>query len=1223
MSFLQPTWLCRLSLLLTLCCLNTQAAFAAASHLRINEVMASNATTIPDEDGDYEDWIELYNAGSETIHLLGFGLSDDYGNPFRWVFPEISIDPGEYLLVWASGKNRNNPSQPLHTNFSISSAGEEVLITHPDGTLLDELEPTPIPTDISYGRQPDGLGPWMYFDEPTPGAANDTPGAYGLLDPPVFSLHGGFFQDDQLLLIEHGDPEAVIVYSLDGSEPCLENLQGTSYTYKNDYPFHPDDPFGVFLEHSYTSHLYGEGISLGDRSPEPDKLTRISATVQTPDYMPPDPVYKGQVVRARAFREGMLPSAIVTHSYFFHPDGAGRFSLPILSVAIQEDWLFDYHLGIYTPGLDADQWRLDNPGETFTWPYRGNFRRRGDEWEYRTHLELFEGPGKERSFSQDLGLRIHGGATRSFPAKSLRIYARNMYGSSHMVHHFFGGPSQAYKRLIVRNSGNDFPTSVWRPDHTSRTMFRDAAIQRIVGHMHFDTQAYRPVILFINGEYWGVHNIRERYDKHYLHRRYGVDEDQLDILTGKDEVKEGDNLHFRETIQYIENHGVVEDHHYQWVMTRMDTENFIDYQIANIFADNTDWPGNNIDFWRLRTATFDPSAPQGHDGRWRWLLFDMDFGFGLVPLGGGPAYAHNTLDFATTTEGSSWPNPPWSTFLLRSLLENEGFRHQFINRFADQLNTAFLPERTTSIIEEMQAAIAPEMAEHFTRWVYPEGLEEWSGHVEVMQRFALHRPLHQRLHIMEQFGLTGTVNVRVDVSNQLMGHVRVNTVDIRPGTPGVDDYPYPWQGKYFRSVPIELEAIPAPGYLFSHWEGSVQGTDAVAVIDLSSDVQVMAHFEKIDEPVLIHYWLFDTSIPNDTPLEWLDASYSPPGGAAIEYHSCLEGYPYDPSHPLWRKASMERRNQPAIINYRPEGNDGIPYSQANMRGLQVRQPFRDGNRENTMVWHLPTSGFTDIVLRFAARDEGAAGKLLVDYQWQDGQDQWTTEGMAESELSLHQAYQLYEVDFSPVPRAGNNPHFRVRVRFDGADMEADMGDRVSFNNISLDGVSLEAHTIHAVAGSNGSIFPSGRVAVHHGGDVPFMITPLPNHRVRALYVDGQERTDELHQVDEGLWQFTFEGIATDHHLHVSFVLKDEMIEQDDEGVLLYPNPANDRLHVATKDVQIERIRILGTGGRLFLDHGGLNTISYTLDTSVLRNGFYIVEIRTSKGRLARKLQVIR
>jgi hypothetical protein len=206
--------------------------------------------------------------------------------------------------------------------------------------------------------------------------------------------------------------------------------------------------------------------------------------------------------------------------------------------------------------------------------------------------------------------------------------------------------------------------------------------------------------------------------------------------------------------------------------------------------------------------------------------------------------------------------------------------------------------------------------------------------------------------------------------------------------------------------------------------------------------------------ILIHYWLFDTSIPNDIPLENLDAFYSILNGGTIIYHSALAGYPFDPDHPDWRKAAMERRNAPTPINYRPEGNSSIPYEDLDMRGLQIKQPFTGDGGENTMVFHLPTTDFDDVIFRFAAKDEDAADNLVIDYSVVQGTPEWITTGLSNSTPALSSEYQLFEFDFSNISSSDDNPDFKVRIRFAGSNMSADEGNRVTFNNFSLDGNSI-------------------------------------------------------------------------------------------------------------------------------------------------------------------------
>lgn len=1040
-------------------------------------------------------------------------------------------------------------------------------------------------------------------------------------DPPVFSHPGGFFTEAFELTLTHPDPDVTIIYTLDGSTPCHENLNGSPFSYKNQYAFDPGDPMGEFLSDTILSRIYQDKIYIYNRSGEADRLAQKSSTVHQPYYFPQEPVMKAIIVRARAFREGMEPGKTITHTYFVIPDSAVRFSLPVVSLVMDEDNLFDYEHGIYTAGLTADQWRLDNPDLYYSWPFQGNFFGVGDEWEYPAHFEYFEQMQGLQVFAQETGLRIHGGATRAFPLKSFRIYAREDLGNAHLNYPFFDNrPDTAYKRLVLRNSGNDFPTDI-DPWSVNETMFRDAAIQEIVRHLHIETMSCDPVAVFLNGEYWGILNIRERYDKHFLQRVFGVDHDNIDLLTGKDAVKEGDNLHFVETWDYIINNGLENDDHYAYIQTRIDVENFIDYQISNIFANNTDWPGNNIDFWRLRTDAYLPLSQYGHDGRWRWLLYDTDFGFGL--RGGEHSYAHNTLAFATEENGPVWPNPPWSTFLLRSFLMNEDFKIQFINRFADQLNTGFLPERTKEIIESFKWRIASEMAEHITRWGYPDSYAAWEENVNVMLSFAENRPTHQKDHILQYFDIETTISIQLDVDNPSEGTIRINTIHISSTTPGVNDNPYPWTGQYFKRVPVEIEAIPEDGYEFSHWEGSVKEISPLVRFDSGGDLSMKAYFKKAEERPLIYYWLFDVTLPNNTPLEVVEPHFSSTNfGAQLNYHSALAGYPFTSGHPDWRKASMERRNAPTAINYRPEGNDGIAFEDANMRGIQIRQPFTGDGGENTLIFQLPADGFKDLIFSFAAKDEGAAGFLTVDYSVEPGEPVWITDGLLKANYSLHEEYQLFQVNFTYIHFVNGNPDFKIRIRFGGADMSADNGDRVTFNNCSLDG--RECSRLFVIeAGTNqlGEINPSGKFDLVECSKREFILTPFKNHALIDLILNGMSVMDQV-QINPENKSGVYQMVNPDNnkHLFAKFGYDPELLE-DANNINIYPNPSVGIVHF-TSEQEMHNVEIFDYSGRKVMswDCNGLYNM---INVSHLDPGVYFIRVHTGSASSVRKIVIVK
>jgi|LSQX01.1.fsa_nt_gb hypothetical protein len=987
--------------------------------IAINEVMASNFSTIADEDGDYEDWIELYNYGTEPINLYSYGLSDSYNKPYKWVFPEITIQPGEFLLIFASSKNRTDPAHQLHTNYGISADGEEIILTDPNGVLVDELLPTPLLSDISYGRSPDGIGTWFFFNEPTPGFPNHTQTFNEVLDPPIFSHMGGFYNEPFELNITHNDPDVTIVYTLDGSIPDTTCFPGCNYEFKNSYPQEPGQPFGPFLLNTYQSHLYNSVIPIYDRSEEQEKISQISSTWHfNPTYFPSIKQKKGIPVRARAFKSGAIASVINTNTYFLFNSGENPYTLPLISISIQEDALFDYYNGIYVAGLDFDNWRINNPNITASIHSPGNYSRKGVEWEYPAHFEFLPAQEEITALSLRMGLRLHGKSTKTAPVKSLRLYARSGYGSEYFNYPFFGdNQDNSFKRILLRNSGNDY----------NQTLFRDAFYQSCVKHLNFDTQDYEPSILFINGIYWGIHNIRERFDKHYLARVYGIDPENIDLLEINGTPVEGNDIHYNSMRNYIKNNSMADPVHYQYITTQMDIENFMDYQIAEIFGRNTDWPGNNIKYWRLRTNEYQPQAPKGHDGRWRWLMYDTDFVFGIS--GGADAYTHNTLEFATAPGGTGWPNPDWSTFLLRNLLINQEFQQNFINRFADLINTTFRSDRLINMITQMKERLQPEMAQHINRWESPPTIRYWNSKIDIMIDFAQQRPFYQRQHIREHFDIESDIDVTLDVSNTEAGYIRINTINITPDTPGVPEDTYPWTGIYFHNIPIEIEAIAEPGFVFSHWTGSINSDDAVLQLTPTGNIELTAHFIEQQAPgsEIIHYWHFNTL--NGTVVS-VQTDYSAITPGIITYPGTGAGYMDERTH----------RTQDPVSNL------NLLMGQLPDQGavLRVRNPSDTRN----LIITSPTTGFEGISLIFAIMRTSNGAQSQELYLSPDAGDSWTF--IDSYNVPEQPGWILKTFDLNSFPEANDNPDLQFKIIFTGSNASNTSGnDR--FDNMSVHG----------------------------------------------------------------------------------------------------------------------------------------------------------------------------
>ncbi len=1017
---------------------------ASAQGLVINEVLASNTSVNVDEDGENGDWVELFNNSGTAVNLNGFGLSDDAANPLKWVFPNVTMPANSYMLVWCSDKDRAVAGSPLHTNWKISASGETITLSNASGAMVSQVEMPAIGSDISWGRVPNGTGPFMYMVNVTPSAQNFSTGYSEILPPPTMSASGGFYTSAFDLTISTTVPGASIIYTLDGSEPIEANLSGgQTYQYRNSYAELAGQAPGPMITQSYETLQYTGPINIVNRTSQPNKLAAISSTHHhDPDYFPTSNIFKGTVVRAKTVKPGALDSPTMTRTFFVSPAGADEFSLPVVSLAISEDKLFEYNEGIFVAGVDFDQWRAANPTvDADYYNADANYRRTGDPSERPAHLEYFVN-GQE-VINQDIGLRVNGGATRAWQSKSLRLVARDEYGDDDFDYQFFQNESlDKFNRLLLRNSGSDF----------FMTMYRDALAQSLVSDF-LETQAYQPTITFVNGEYWGILNLRERYDKFYFENVYNIDEDELDLLEDALMVAEGDNDHWQEMAEFMENNTLATQSNFDYIQTQLDVENFRDYYISNIYLENVDWPGWNTEFWRKRTA-FDPNAPYGHDGRWRTAMKDTDSAFGASL----DVNDHNTLEFATEPNGPEYPNPPFATLVLRSLLTNEDFKIDFINRFADLLNSYLKAERVIEQSLAMKSVIQPEIQEHLARW---DGTSYgwWNQSINIVHTFAQERPVYQRDHIRGKFDIDSNIDVTLNVSDPAHGYIRINTIDIVPTTPGIPADTYPWTGIYFSNIPVTLKAVAKDGYVFSHWTGANTSSQEEISVSSANAFSVTAVFVPDTAPAQsepIYYWMMDNTIPNDTPLTSLNSSFEIGQlDGVINYTSSLVGYPFTSASPNWRKASMERRNNPTPLNYIPEANNNIPFANSNMRGLQITEPLHTGSNQNTMVFSFPTTGFEDIKFAFAAVNEGTnATGILIDYATNEGTPAWTSAGITGT-MPLSSAYQVFQTDFSAITAANNNPNFKIRLRFAGTDMEVDNGNRITFNNISVMGTEQQ------------------------------------------------------------------------------------------------------------------------------------------------------------------------
>lgn len=509
------------------------------------------------------------------------------------------------------------------------------------------------------------------------------------IQPPSSSNAGGFYSTDFYLTLDSPD-NFKIYYTTDGSEP---NLNSEEYTDK---------------------------ILIQEKTKDADVLSLIPTS---PRWKPPvDNVFKGTTVRAICVNENNFKSAEFVKTYFVKQK---NYSFPVLALTINKDDFFGYKDGIYVMGKNyedkRDYIRKNIPLSISWWSYPSNYLKRGDNSERKAYIEYYEKNGR-LAFETSVGVRINGNATRGFSQKSLRIVFDKKYGYSYLNYQLFPDNTlNKFNSFVLRNGGNDW----------SKTFFRDAFMQSLVKN-YLDIQSYSPSIVFLNGEYWGVHNIRERSDEYYISNKHKLSLDSIAILEFGGEVfygKKKDKQEFKELMDFIKTNNLAEARNYQYIEKKIDVNSFIDFVIANVYFCNADWPNNNVKYWRFKAEAKGIDSLGVKDGRWRWMLYDTDWGFGYT---GRESVNLNLLEKAKKTGSIG--------ILFSGLLSNEQFVEKFKQRFDFHLKNTFETNHVLSVIDGFEKEYAPEMNEHINRWREMGSYQTWEEQVEELRTFAKERP---------------------------------------------------------------------------------------------------------------------------------------------------------------------------------------------------------------------------------------------------------------------------------------------------------------------------------------------------------------------------------------------------------------------------------------------------------------------------------------------------
>jgi hypothetical protein len=495
-------------------------------------------------------------------------------------------------------------------------------------------------------------------------------------------------------------------------------------------------------------------------------------------YVNPINIATTTVVRAGTFSKGKLPSELVTNTYFMN---VRDHNLPVVSISTTQANLTDPKIGMYCNG-DGTNGIVRNGPVTAPMNYYC-------DWDRPVNFELFDTSGVAR-LNQEVDITILGGWwTTTYALKSIGICPKKKFGENELKYDLFAAtkPNHKYRDIQLRNSGNDFYYS----------MMRDGLMQSIVIKRlpELDYLAYEPAVLYMNGVYWGIENLRERTSKDYLFSNFGLEDDDvylieatIDIDTDKDIATDTAFIAFS---NFLKDNDVTEAEVYDQICKKMDVDNFISYMIAEIYTGNTDWPHNNVKMWRKK-----------HEGSWRWILFDTDFGMNLY----SSMEASNTLTLAL---GESVTKPDWSTVVLRRLVLNETFRNKFIDRFAIHLGTTYKTERVNHVIDSLASKISNEIAYHKSRF---SSSRTFSADIATMKTFSAGRPANMLNFISARF-----LNSVSTKSLQLSANIPKASFTLNGEEVMDESATIPC----FLNRPISVAAKPVKGYSFKQWEKTV------------------------------------------------------------------------------------------------------------------------------------------------------------------------------------------------------------------------------------------------------------------------------------------------------------------------------------------------------------------------------------------------------------------
>lgn len=628
-----------------------------------------------------------------------------------------------------------------------------------------------------------------------------------------FNYESGFYDKPIVLQMYCPEKGAKIYYTTDGSVPDEK------------------------------STLYTAPITLKNRKSANNVLSAQTGTSAGGDYIPKKNVDKANVIRAVAIKPDGSKSEIVNGTYFVGIDREKKYGdVPVISIMTDKDNLFNYNTGIYVLGKTYDEWKAKQTKHFESWEAVGNYSQKGKEWERPAVIQLIE-PDGDVGFTQDMGIKIKGAASRGATQKSFTVTAREEYGKKSVKYELIpdnmrsdgSGEVEKYKSFVLRNGGNDCDFA----------KVRDPLLQKLVSSRRLDTMQSIPVVVYIDGEYWGMYTLAEEYSDNYIENNYGIDNNNV-VIVKRGELDEGQDKDielYNNMYDFIVGNDMSSDANYKRACEMLDMGSYADYCAFNLYIYNQDtiFDGNNWSMWRVRTP--DKSSSYA-DGKWRMLVYDTDYSSGIY--NDGANYKDDNISKVigdgTVNADNGWRSP---VEMFRSLYRNPDFKQELVTAMCDIRNVEFNSSSAINELSEMaeiyEKLVPPTFERFGPDWIARYNTAEYyHSKIDQLATFLDGRYRHFPEIMKKTMGLGDMANVEISLSEGSKSGIVINN--------SAPDMSGTFKGKYCTDYPITLTAVPAKGEKFVRWEYSgcsvSNPNSAKVTVRFGKDLTIKAVFEK-------------------------------------------------------------------------------------------------------------------------------------------------------------------------------------------------------------------------------------------------------------------------------------------------------------------------------------------------------------------------------------------